>query len=149
MKEQIAKELTTLTSKLKKSCEGSSRLFSLTNYKSIEKTTELIDLWCRSIRELKPNRGQWPQFCREYDIGIKLCHRTDCMRLMDEDKRRKIIPFMYTYLEKIGIMYFYFGNADYFSKLGRNTHNLRSRLLVAFGSGYSLRTGNSIPEDFF
>ena len=106
---------------LKDACMNpTSNYFSVSSKTNIRNTCNKVNMLCRILRNIKIESGKkWPQLCEKFKMKAKFCPDSKCQTLLDNDgKSRTIVPLLYTYLEKIGIMEYHLNNNQYISSLG-------------------------------
>lgn len=122
-------EATNLFQDLRKAClDTDGDFFSLTSKTSIRRSCGKINDLCRLLREVKhASRKEWPQFCGRFDLNARFCKGSSCKILLkNETNERKVIPFLYTYIERVGIMEYHLGNNEYLTTLGLSLGNDRN-----------------------
>lgn len=109
---------------LRKACIDGS-LFSLTSKPDIQRSCQKINEFCRIIREVKHSSGkEWSQLCGRFDMNARFCKGSKCKILLkDEKNERKVIPFMYTYIERVGIMEYHLSINEYITSIGLSLGN--------------------------
>ena len=120
------KEAEDIFDTLKKGCMGTKRgLFSTTSKSNIENTCKNINDFCRLLREIKhTSKKKWPQLCEKFEMKAKFCNDNKCKIILEREVgKRNVVPFLYTYIEKVGIMKYHFGKNEYLNSLGLNLGN--------------------------
>lgn len=129
MEKNKIEESTKLFQELRKAClDIEGNLFSLTSKTSIRRSCEKINDLCRLLREVKhASRRDWPQLCAKFDMNARFCKGSKCKILLkNETNERKMIPFLYTYIERVGIMEYHLENNEYLTSLGLSLGNDRN-----------------------
>ena len=129
MEKTKIEESTILFEQLRKAClDTDGSLFSLTSKTSIQRSCKKINDFCRVIREVKhSSRKDWPQLCGRFDMNARFCKGSNCKILLkDETSERKVIPFLYTYIERVGIMEYHLSKNEYLTSLGLSLGNDRN-----------------------
>ena len=111
---------------LKDACMNPTTVyFSVSNKTNIEKTCRKVNEFCSILRNIKLESGKkWPQLCKKFKMKARFCPDSKCEIILQNDgKLRYIVPFLYTYLEKVGIMQYHLHNNEYISGLGLGLTN--------------------------
>jgi len=111
---------------LKDACMNpTSVYFSVSSNTRIENTCSKVNKFCGILRNIKLESGKkWPQLCEKFKMKAKFCPDSKCETILDNDgKPRYIVPLLYTYLEKVGIMQYHLNNNEYISSLGLGLTN--------------------------
>ena len=100
--------------------------FSVSNKNNIKMTCTKVNRFCAILRNIKLESGKkWPQLCERFKMKAKFCPDSKCEVILENDggKLRYILPLLYTYLEKVGIMQYHLNNNEYISSLGLGLTN--------------------------
>ena len=103
-----------------------SNYFSVSSKTNIRNTCNKVNMLCRILRNIKIESGKkWPQLCEKFKMKAKFCPDSKCEVILENDggKLRYILPLLYTYLEKVGIMHYHLNNNEYISSLGLGLTN--------------------------
>ncbi len=132
MEKTKVEEATKLFQHLRKAClDTDGDLFILTSKTSIKRSCGKINDLCRLLREVKhASRKEWPRFCGRFDLNARFCKGSSCKILLkNETNERKVIPFLYTYIERVGIMEYHLENNEYLTSLGLSLGNDRNYMV--------------------
>ena len=111
MEEEKLKEATDLFKELIEACmHPESFMFCFSEESNIRETCDKVNDFCRLLRDAKNSSGRkWPQFCERFSMRARFCEGRDS---------RIVVPFLYTYLEKVGIIVYHLKNSDYIRSIG-------------------------------